>query len=70
VVFALIVRVFPCEYAVPDPFADVFHPANVKPDFANTAGEPEFPKIITVDPATYGEEASIGPLPLVLVLPL
>jgi hypothetical protein len=44
---------------VPDPSADVFHPANVKPDFANT-GEPEFPKTATIDPDAYGEEPSDG----------
>jgi hypothetical protein len=68
-VFVVIVNVFPCEYAVPEPFATVFHPSNVNPVFANT-GEPEFPKIVTVEPSVYGEEASTGVVPLVLVLPL
>ena len=38
-------------------------------DFANT-GEPEFPKTVTVELDTYGEEPSVGAFPLVLVLPL
>jgi hypothetical protein len=41
----------------------------VNPDFANT-GEPEFPKMVTVEPDSYGEEPSVGAFPLVLVLPL
>jgi hypothetical protein len=65
----LIANVLPGEYDVPEPFAAVFHPENVNPVLANT-GEPEFPKIVTVDPAVYGEEASVGVFPLVLVLPL
>jgi hypothetical protein len=66
-VFALIANVFPGEYVVPEPFAAVFHPENVNPVFAN---EPVFPKMVTVEPGVYGEEPSVGVLPLVLVLPL
>ena len=65
----IIVNVFPCEYEVPEPFAAVFHPAKVNPDFSN-AGDPEFPKTVTVEPDVCGEELSIGAFPLVFVLPL
>jgi hypothetical protein len=40
----------------------------VNPDFAKT-GDPEFPKTVTVEPATY-EAPSTGTLPLTFVLPL
>jgi hypothetical protein len=66
-VFVLMTNVFPGEYVVPEPSAAVFHPENVNPVFAN---EPVFPKIVTVVPAVYGEEPSVGVLPPVLVLPL
>jgi hypothetical protein len=40
----------------------------VNPVFANT-GEPEFPKIVIVEPDAYEEEPFTGVFPLVLVLP-
>ena len=68
VVFAVIIKVFPSTYGVPLPSAAVFHPAKIYPVFDN-AGEPLFPKTVTVENSTYGESPSIGAVPPVLVLP-
>ena len=61
----MIENVVPSIKLRPEPFADVFHPTNKYPVFSRVSAL----KTVTVEPALYGDNSSIGGLPLVLLFP-